>query len=76
MGKSSTGNSLFNEQAFNVTPFQQDIGKPVRFLGPWSKGRSQGLHGLRPSRLGTSIVTSSSVLPCLAEGSSTAASQA
>ncbi len=29
MGKSSTANSLLNEQTFVVTPFQQDIGRPV-----------------------------------------------
>lgn len=29
VGKSSTANSLLNEQAFAVTPFQQDIGRPV-----------------------------------------------
>lgn len=28
-GKSSTANSLLNESAFVVAPFQQDLGKPV-----------------------------------------------
>ena len=30
VGKSSTANSLLNEQAFQVTPFQQDVGRPTR----------------------------------------------
>lgn len=29
MGKSSTANSLLNEQTFAVTPFQQDTGRLV-----------------------------------------------
>lgn len=30
VGKSSTANSLLNEQALQVTPFQQDVGRPTR----------------------------------------------
>jgi AIG1 family len=30
VGKSSTANSLLNEQAFQVAPFQQDVGRPTR----------------------------------------------